>query len=254
MWLNEETGKQNYGANGCPDKGANGMYTYAKVKGAIDTLPEIPGLILYKSGHVGVYIGDGWLVEAKGFASGVVKSRVSDCKFTHWFQQPGLAYDGNVEIPPAREYALGERTLRESMEGADVKLLQEKLKALGYDPGAVDGKYGSGTVTAVTAMQRANGLTADGIYGPKSHAALLKAPAADAGATAPVAPTTPIDPNKKYVTVNASTLNVRSGPGTGFSKVTVVKQGEKLEVTEVTGWVPVLVGGKLCWVSEEFVK
>ena len=52
-----------YGANGCPDKGANGMFTYAKSKGCpwgpIATLPETLGLALGKDGHMGYYIGNG---------------------------------------------------------------------------------------------------------------------------------------------------------------------------------------------------
>lgn len=50
-----------YGANGCPDKGANGMFSYAKSKGmawgTIDTLPDVIGLALYRDGHVGYMAG-----------------------------------------------------------------------------------------------------------------------------------------------------------------------------------------------------
>ena len=53
-----------YGSNSCPDKSANGMFSYAKSKGmewgSIDTLPEIVGLALHKDGHVGYYIGNGY--------------------------------------------------------------------------------------------------------------------------------------------------------------------------------------------------
>ena len=46
-----------YGSNGCPDYGANSMFTWAKKKGmdwgTIETLPEIPGVALYKDGHAG---------------------------------------------------------------------------------------------------------------------------------------------------------------------------------------------------------
>lgn len=50
-----------YGENGAPDYGANQMYQYAKDKGAagvdygdMSTMPEIPGLMLWKDGHAGV--------------------------------------------------------------------------------------------------------------------------------------------------------------------------------------------------------
>ena len=48
------------------------MFTYAKSKGCawgtIDTLPEIPGVALRSDGHVGVYVGDGYAVEERGFS------------------------------------------------------------------------------------------------------------------------------------------------------------------------------------------
>ena len=69
-----------YGSHGCPDKGANSMFTWAKSKGAdwgtIDTLPEIVGLALYKDGHAGYYIGNGYAVEWQGFKWGCVKTQV----------------------------------------------------------------------------------------------------------------------------------------------------------------------------------
>ena len=63
-----------YGSNGCPDKGATSMFTYAKNKGmdwgVIGTLPEIVGLALTKSGHIGYYVGNGYAVEWIGFSYG----------------------------------------------------------------------------------------------------------------------------------------------------------------------------------------
>ena len=56
--------------------------------------------------------------------------------------------------------------------GDDVKKIQQRLKSWGYYSGAVDGIFGSGTLAAVKSFQRKNGLTADGIVGPKTAAAL----------------------------------------------------------------------------------
>ena len=59
------------------------------------------------------------------------------------------------------------------MHGEDVRAVQQALTNLGYDPGPVDDIFGGKTETAVRAFQRAQGLTADGIVGPITRAALF---------------------------------------------------------------------------------
>lgn len=56
--------------------------------------------------------------------------------------------------------------------GEDVKKIQQRLKKWGFYSGAVDGIFGSGTLSAVKSFQRKNGLTPDGIVGPKTAAAM----------------------------------------------------------------------------------
>ena len=56
--------------------------------------------------------------------------------------------------------------------GAVVRALQNKLKQWGYMTGTVDGIFGSDTQAAVRYFQRRNGLTADGIVGEATAAAL----------------------------------------------------------------------------------
>ena len=56
--------------------------------------------------------------------------------------------------------------------GDEVKQIQTKLKRWGYYYGSVDGIYGSRTVSAVKWFQSKNGLTVDGIAGPKTLAAM----------------------------------------------------------------------------------
>lgn len=53
-----------------------------------------------------------------------------------------------------------------------VRGIQLRLLALGFDPGPIDGASGPKTVLAIQALQRAKGLVADGIVGPKTLAAL----------------------------------------------------------------------------------
>ena len=81
-----------YGANGCPDKSANGMFSYAKSKGmdwgTLDTLPDVAGLALHKDGHVGYTVGGGYAVEWQGFSTGCVKTKIAGRGWTSWFKLP----------------------------------------------------------------------------------------------------------------------------------------------------------------------
>ena len=56
--------------------------------------------------------------------------------------------------------------------GTEVRTIQEKLKRWGYYNGSVDGIYGTQTVAAVKKFQQKNGLTVDGIAGPKTLSAM----------------------------------------------------------------------------------
>ena len=92
MWWDAEKGGVRYAVNGCPDMSANGMLECAKVKGDIKDMPEIPGLMLWMDGHAGVYIGNGWAIEERGFAYGCVKTKVADRPWKKWYKLPGLTY------------------------------------------------------------------------------------------------------------------------------------------------------------------
>lgn len=62
--------------------------------------------------------------------------------------------------------------LQKNSIGIEVKQLQQRLKDLGYYSGDVDGQYGAGTQTAVTAFQAQHGLKADGVAGEQTLAML----------------------------------------------------------------------------------
>jgi len=64
--------------------------------------------------------------------------------------------------------------LKRGSEGEKVERLQNLLNLLGYNCGVSDGDFGGNTEKAVIAFQQANKLSADGMYGPASHAAMLK--------------------------------------------------------------------------------
>ena len=92
-WLDPETLTIRYATNGMPDIAANQMYYSAVESGTIDTIPEIPGLAVWHDGHIGVYIGDGWVIEAAGTKYGVIKTELKGRGWTHWLKVPYISYD-----------------------------------------------------------------------------------------------------------------------------------------------------------------
>lgn len=71
--------------------------------------------------------------------------------------------------------------LKRGSSGPDVLTLQSTLLQLGFDPRGCDGRFGPGCEAAVIAFQQSKNLSADGIVGPATMAA-LQTNAAVAGA------------------------------------------------------------------------
>lgn len=87
-------------------------------------------------------------------------------------------------ITPLVVEAQAKPTLYWGSGGYDVRLVQWKLQSWGYYRGAIDGVFGTETSRAVRNFQVRNGLTADGLVGPTTWAALgfaAPAPVATAG-------------------------------------------------------------------------
>lgn len=73
--------------------------------GAIASIPEIPGLAVWRSGHIGIYMGNGDVIEARGTDYGVVKTRLAGRNFTHWgcikdvdYSDPGSENDDEASM------------------------------------------------------------------------------------------------------------------------------------------------------------
>lgn len=91
-WLDTDNGTINYATNGMPDFSADQMYQAANESGSIETMPEIVGLALWKKGHIGVYIGNGYAIEAMGTKYGVVKTEVTGRGWQGWCKIPFIDY------------------------------------------------------------------------------------------------------------------------------------------------------------------
>jgi peptidoglycan hydrolase-like protein with peptidoglycan-binding domain len=90
--------------------------------------------------------------------------------------------------------------------GDDVKKLQQQLASAGFDPGGADGIYGPKTQAAVTAYQKANNLDVDGIAGVQTLGSLNK-PVTTAPVITPLntSPATPaVDPDRELAKQYAS--------------------------------------------------
>ena len=96
-WYNAESGEIKVGSNGMMDVSANGMFENATVKGTIDTIPEVPGLAVWSDGHIGIYIGNGEVIEAMNTIRGVTRTQLAGREWTHWLQIPYISYVKNEE-------------------------------------------------------------------------------------------------------------------------------------------------------------
>lgn len=93
-----------------------------------------------------------------GYATNGYHTRLA-AAFARWQGIPDLL------APAQPNIGMGSR-------GAAVRLAQEQLVALDYDPRGADGIFGPGTAAAVRKFQSDRGLTPDGICGPITWAAL----------------------------------------------------------------------------------
>ncbi|MEW2554914.1 N-acetylmuramoyl-L-alanine amidase, partial [Streptomyces zhihengii] len=93
----------------------------------------------------------------------------------HWDWNRYMQLVGGSSTAPPQLTFSSYATLRAGSTGAQVSAAQWLLNAQGFNAGAVDGDFGTGTAAAVRAFQTAKGLAADGTVGPKTWTALLSA-------------------------------------------------------------------------------
>jgi len=144
-------------------------------------------------------------------------------------------------------YKLGDRLLKNGSDGADVKELQNALISLGYDCGkwGADGDFGDSTEMALIRFQKDHSLNADGIYGPKSHAAMDKA--LDDGDK--------VVDKARSVKIVGGNCYVRTAPNTKGKIMGVAHAGEVYVYkgqTSETGWHFISYKNQSGWVSGKY--
>ena len=96
-WYDETSGTIKYGTNGMKDVTADGMFNAAVEKGPISTVPDIPGIAVWHQGHIGVYIGNGYVIHAANTYDGVIKTPITSSGWTHWLKVPYINYIEETE-------------------------------------------------------------------------------------------------------------------------------------------------------------
>ena len=173
--------------------GSNSIYDrYCSEKGKLTAEKKkalLPGTAVFthtenkktkeiKHGHIGLYIGDGKVIEASGTQAGVCISNINAGKWTYYGLLKDVDYSEPVEIqdPVEPESPAGDKypTIRKGDKGEKVRELQTLLAEKGYNLGkyGIDGDFGSATLAAVKAFQADHSLTPDGIVGPLTWDAL----------------------------------------------------------------------------------
>lgn len=94
-------GSPNYFSKG--DLNTAGMYNNATERGSISKMPDQRGIVVYMSGHVGVYVGNGEVIECTygTFGDGVVKTKLSARKWTHYLKVAFIDYGNGAETKPS---------------------------------------------------------------------------------------------------------------------------------------------------------
>lgn len=85
--------------------------------------------------------------------------------------QPAAVPQNHHRAPQAH---LGTRLIRPGDTGPQVRKLQTRLRDLHYDPGAITGRFGGDTRTAVWAFQKVNKMKPDGVVTARTWTALAR--------------------------------------------------------------------------------
>jgi peptidoglycan hydrolase-like protein with peptidoglycan-binding domain len=109
---------------------------------------------------------------AEGYFDAKTKAAVMAFQRARGLEVDGIAGPRTWSALDTRRGSGLRPVLKRGMCEPAVVVLQKVLTTRGFAPGAIDGIFDPRTERAVLAFQRAQGLEADGIVGPKTWAAL----------------------------------------------------------------------------------
>lgn len=161
------------------DRSANGLIDCCVATGNADTVPEIPGLIMWKPGHVGVYVGNGVTCEAKGHKYGVVLTTSTAWQLWGKLPKDYVIYEDKPQ--PGGDTCMVELPiLKRGMKDTNgsVTSWQGLMRLYNYkdDSGAlieVDGSFGPKCEQGTKNVQKKHNLPQTGIVDAATWRALI---------------------------------------------------------------------------------
>lgn len=179
-------GGATYKSNNVPDINADAMIE--KCSGLSTDFSNIEiGEAVWIKGHIGIYIGDGLVVECTpkwkdGVQITACNKTISGYNRRTWTKHGKLPYitytkKSTASSTKASTCSVTLNVLKTGSKGSDVKALQTLLIGQGYSCGktGADGDFGANTDKAVRSFQTKNKLAVDGIAGTKTWKCLLGA-------------------------------------------------------------------------------
>lgn len=229
--------------NSSQDKSANGMLSACLESGSIGSMPDIPGILVFMPGHVGVYIGNGEVIESKGTAYGVVKTIFKGRGWKNWGKCPYISYTSQ----PSSDITDSQSSGTYHYSTGDYKIIVDGLRVR-TGPGT---NYAVKSLNQLTASAQAQGGYKKGVIFTAQEVQNLpgeswaKSPSGwvclqnkDGIYCEPNENTRPAEEPKPVAKVGYCTtklLNVRSGPGTGNSVVFQIAKGNEVNILSDCG-------------------
>ncbi|KAL0221144.1 hypothetical protein RCL1_000998 [Eukaryota sp. TZLM3-RCL] len=97
-WVCNSSGKCDPKYESATDQNETMMFNDAIEKGAISTIPDLPGVCVRLPGHIGYYVGNGTVIESRGTRYGVVLTQLKERPWTHWFKHRHIKYNTFAEV------------------------------------------------------------------------------------------------------------------------------------------------------------
>lgn len=170
--------------NPAQDANALGIFTQATESGLIESMPEIEGILVFTKtlDHVGVYVGNGEVIEAMGHKNGVLLTKLQNRNFYRWAKCVWISYPDESPSYIEPYFSLSEKDkkfidklgqIKLGDSGFQVMLLERLLVGMNKfsDPKDV---YSDELRRAVMRFQKEENLEEDGICGKNTWTQLIK--------------------------------------------------------------------------------